>query len=206
MFFKMKKNKFFSKLRICFYFCFCLSLYFLFPLSAFAAATPMVQATVDRNQMGQTDTLTLSISVSSADEVEVSEPKIPNLSGFDIVNSWQSSSSSSKLMQGPNGMQFETVRRQDFNYLLTAQRQGSLTIPGFEVNVDGKAYTTKPISIKVSGKGSGATQNQQLPGQNLLDEEEEIFNQLLQRQIPTLNQQSMLLCLGRVNGCLFLLM
>lgn len=186
MILNMHKNKIFSVVLLFIGINFCFS-------SVFAAATPTVQATVDRNQMGQTDTLTLSISVSSTDEVNVSEPKIPNLSGFDIVNSWQSSSTSSKLTQGPHGMQFETVRRQDFNYLLTAQRQGSLTIPGFEVNVDGKPYTTKPIAIKVSGKGSGSTQNQQLPGQDLLDEEEEIFNQLLQRhgmrQLPGQRQQ-----------------
>ncbi|MEZ0393011.1 MAG: BatD family protein [Pseudobdellovibrionaceae bacterium] len=159
---------------------------FLFILSFVCQATLAnvnVQATVDRNEMGLGDTLTLSVSVQSSEAVEVSEPRIPSLSGFSLVNNWTSSSSSSKLVQGQGGMQFETVRRQDFNYMLTPQRQGTITIPGFEVVVDGKAYNTKPIAIRVSGQGSGATQTPPgLPNMEDIDEAEEMFNQLLQRR------------------------
>lgn len=146
-------------------------------------ANVLVQSTVDRNQMGMGDTLTLSVSVQSSDSVEVQEPRVPNLSGFDLVSSWNSSSSSSKLVQGAQGMQFETVRRQDFNYMLTPQRQGKITIPGFEVIVEGKTYTTKPILVQVSAQGSGAAQAPPgLPPQDEMDEAEELFNQLLQRR------------------------
>jgi hypothetical protein len=148
-----------------------------------AEASVNVQATVDRNEMGMGDTLTLSVSVQSNESVDVSEPRVPQLAGFELVNTWSSSSTSSKLVQGANGMQFETVRRQDFNYMITPQRQGTITIPGFEVIVDNKTYTTKPIKIEVSGQGSGATQNPRgVPGQDEVDEAEEMFNQLLQRR------------------------
>lgn len=160
------------------------ALVFLFSLFvAGAQASVQVQSIVDRNEMGVGDTVTLSVSVQSTESVEVSEPRVPQLSGFDLVNSWVSSSTSSKLIQGPNGMQFETVRRQDFNYMLTPTRAGNLTIPGFEVIVDGKTYNTKPVVIQVSKEGSGAAQPPSgLPGMQDLDEAEEMFNQLLQRR------------------------
>ncbi len=148
-----------------------------------ALASVNVQAIVDRNEMGMGDTLTLSVSAQSTESVDVSEPRVPQLNGFELVNSWSSSSTSSKLLQGPNGMQFETVRRQDFNFMLTPTKPGRLTIPGFEVIVDGKAYTTKPIAIEVSQQGSGAAQLPQgMPTPSDIDEAEEMFNQLLQRK------------------------
>ncbi len=161
-----------------------IKLFFLISLlTALAHAGVIVQSQVDRNEMGLGDTLTLSVSVQSNDSVEVTEPRVPNLNGFDLVNSSSASSTSSKLVQGQGGMQFESVRRQDFNYLLTPKKQGTITIPGFEVIVDGKPYTTKPISIRVSGQGSGAAQAPRgLPPQDEMDQAEEMFNQLLQRR------------------------
>lgn len=160
---------------------FVVSLFYFFGWMAFANV--VVQSTVDRNEMGLGDTLTMSVSIQSSDSVEIQEPRVPNLSGFNLVNSWNSSSASSKLVQGAQGMQFETVRRQDFNYMLTPQRQGKITIPGFEVIVDGKTYTTKPILIQVSGQGSGTKQAPPAqPQSEEMDEAEELFNQLLQRR------------------------
>lgn len=156
--------------------------FIFFSLTSFAQGVK-VEATVDRNEMGMGDTLTLSISVTSSDSVEAQEPRIPSLNGFELVNSWTSSSTSSRLVQGPGGMQFETQRRQDFNYMLTPQRAGALTIPGFEVIVDGKRYETKPIRMQVLEQGSGAAQMPQgLPNMNDIDEAEDLFNQLLQKR------------------------
>jgi hypothetical protein len=155
-------------------------------MSTWAAVT--VNSTVDRNEMGMGDTLTVTVSVSSTESVDVQDPRIPNIAGFDLVNTWTSSSTSSKLMRGAGGMQFETVRRQDFNYMVTPQKNGNLSLPAFEVVVDGKTYTTKPIVIKVSAQGSGAASRPQAranPGgfpDDEMDEEEALFNQLLQRR------------------------
>ncbi|PIS09894.1 MAG: protein BatD [Bdellovibrio sp. CG10_big_fil_rev_8_21_14_0_10_47_8] len=155
----------------------------LFSGVASVRAAVTVQSTVDRNELGLGDTVTLSVSVGSSESVDVQEPRIPNIAGFDLVNSWNASSTSSRLVQGNGGMQFETVRRQDFNYMLTPQKAGTLTIPGFEVVVEGKTYTTKPIAIKVSPHGSGAGVNPPgLPQQDEMDEAEQLFDQLLRRQ------------------------
>jgi len=163
---------------------------FFLPMMVWAAVT--VQSTVDRNDMGMGDTLTLTISVMSDESVDVTEPQLSNMEQFDLVNSWNSSSTSSKLMQGQGGMQFQTVRTQDYNYMITPKKQGTLQIPTFSVQVDGKTYTTKPITIRVSAQGSGAaiTPPSRRGGANgmppdmedEMDQAEQMFNQLLQRR------------------------
>lgn len=148
-----------------------------------AQADVSVVSTVDRTEMGVGDTFTVTISVTSTESVDVGEPRIPNLDEFELVNSWNSSSTSTKLIQGPGGMQFESVRRYDFSYMLTPLKAGNISIPAFEVVVDGKVHYTKPILLSVSEEGSGAAQAPQgFPGGTMLDEADEIFNQLLQRR------------------------
>jgi hypothetical protein len=167
-----------------------LSVFIFFPLSFAKAASPSigVQATVDRNEMGLGDSLQLTISVSSTENVDVGEPKVPQLKGFNLLNSGSSTSTSTKLVQGANGMQFQTLKRYDFIYLLGAQQKGNLTIPAFEVLVEGRNYLTKPIVIKVSPEGSGATLNPRnrnqmdAPDEELLDEADQIMQQMLRNR------------------------
>ena len=161
-----------------------------------------VQALVDRNEMSVGDSFTLTVSVSSDESVDVQEPRAPDLEGFELLNSWQSSSTSQRLVNGSGGMQFEVQRRKDFNYLLAPRKKGTYSVGAFEVVVDGKVYNTQPITLSVGDAGTGGGANrggsrgQQLrrqlpgfgniPGQDILDEmdraEEELFNQLLQRR------------------------
>lgn len=162
-----------------------------------------VQATVDRNEMAAGDSFTLTVSVSSDESVDVKEPRAPDMDGFELLNSWQSSSTSQRLVNGSGGMQFEVQRRKDYNYLLTPRKKGTYSVGAFEVVVEGKVYNTQPITLTVGDAGSGGggrgrgNPRQQMrrqmppgfgnmPGQDMLDEmdraEEELFNQLLQRR------------------------
>ncbi len=161
---------------------FLISFISVFCISSQVFASVNVQSLVDRNEMGMGDTLTWTISVQSSDSVNPSEPRLNDLQDFDLVNSWTSTASSSKLMQGPGGMQFETVRKFDFNYMITPKKTGNLTIPSIEIQVDGKSYSTKPISISVSAQGSGAATPPRGRQFEEESEEEQIFNQLLQRR------------------------
>ncbi len=179
-------------------------------LAAFVAPAAMakvsVQATVDRNEMAVGDSFTLAVSVISDESVDIKEPRAPDMDGFELLNSWQSSSTSQRLVNGSGGMQFEVQRRKDFSYLLAPRKKGTYSVGAFEVVVEGKVYNTQPVTISVgeAGSGRGAVQPrggsraQQLrrqmqqgfggnvPGQDLMDEmdraEEELFNQLLQRR------------------------
>jgi hypothetical protein len=153
-----------------------------------ALAEVKVRSFADRKDMGQGDTIDVAVQITSTEAVEVGEPQVPDFPDFDLVNSWTTSSTSSKLVAGANGMEFQTLKQVEFHYMLAPQKQGLLMIPAFEINVDGKSYKTTPFSIRVSGQGSGANQ---VPGrrgggglgsEDEIDEAEAIFNQLLQRQ------------------------
>jgi hypothetical protein len=161
------------------------SMILIYLMSAVALAAVNVQSSIDRNEMGMGDTLTLTVSITSTDSVEASEPHIPQLEGFDLVNSWTSSSSSSKLIQSGGGMKFETVRAENYNYMLTPKHAGTIKIPAIEVRVDGKNYSTKQIEVKVDKQGSGAAKrpNIGIPDdtEDPLEEADQMFQQLLQR-------------------------
>lgn len=178
------------------------------PSSAFAAAKVAVQSIVDRNEMGVGDSFTLTVTVISDDSVDIQEPRAPDLEGFELLNSWQASSTSQRLMNTSSGMQFEVQRRKDFNYLLAPRKQGTYSVGAFEVVVNGKVYNSQPITISVGDAGKGPRSGSQkprrsqmppgfggLPGADMLDEmdrmEEEIFNQLLQRRQRTLPNGTM---------------
>ncbi|WP_374029967.1 BatD family protein [Bdellovibrio bacteriovorus] len=177
---------------------------FLFFLSIlfwtfFAQANTTVQTTVDRNEMGMGDTFTLTVAVVSTDEVNIQDPRIPDLDGFDLLNNWQSTAVAQKLVNTPSGMQFETQRRKEFHYMLSPKRPGTLSVSSFEVVVDGKVHRTQPIVIKVGAPGSGAPppakkRPGQMPGfddpfEDMDNAEEEIFNQLLRQRQKLLQQQ-----------------
>lgn len=166
----------------------------LFSNVTLATPTVSVQATVDRNEMGLGDSVQVTVSVTSSESVDVQEPRVPNLNGFNLLNSGSSTSTSTKLVQGPNGMQFQTQKRYDFIYLLGAQQKGKITIPAFEVQVNGKNYFTKPIVMTVLPEGSGATlaPRGQRPGlpQGVLPDEEDIdeADRLLQEMMRNRGQ------------------
>jgi hypothetical protein len=165
-----------------------------------AWAKVTAQATVDRNEMAVGDSFTLTVSVASDEAFESQEPRAPDLQGFELLNSWQSSSTSQRLVQTARGMEFEVQRRKDFNYLLSPRKGGTYSVGAFEVIVDGKTYSTQPITISVGAAGSapaakarprGRPQPQaQMPNgwpgadsfEDIDKAEEELFNQLLQRQ------------------------
>ncbi len=161
-----------------------ISFFLLFMASTEALAELKVQATVPQSQIGLGDTVILTVSVSSDISFEANEPTVPKLEGFNLINSWNSSSTSSKLMQTTGGMQFQTLRRQEFNFMLSPTQPGRLTIPPFRVTVNGRTYDTKAISIQVDPHGSGAGKQNPVPGMpdlDDIDEADQAFQQLLQR-------------------------
>jgi hypothetical protein len=162
----------------------------LISLSAWAANIK-VDAVVDRNSVNMGEPIRLTLTVSSNENVDVGSPSLPPLSGLELLNTFTSSGTSSRLTQGPRGMEFETSHQQKFTYVLAPTQTGQLSVDSLEVVVDGKAYKTNPILINVSKSGANprqqqAPQNNFPPGfddaQDPIDEAEEMFNQLLQRR------------------------
>ena len=175
---------------------------FLGSSAAFAAGDVEVTATVDRTQLSPDDTFQLRVGVSSSGEVSSSQPTLPPLNDFEILNEWQSNESRTSFTSGRGGMQRKTIQTTNYNFLLQPKREGQLTIGGVEVVVDGQAHVTKPISLKVakglgapsggrgrqapgagagSSSGSGGGRVQMPPGFEDEEDVDDVFSQLLRR-------------------------
>lgn len=173
--------------------------FFLFLFTGICVqAAPVVQSTVDRNEMGLGDTFTLTVSVVSTSDEDIQEPRVPEVDGFDLLNSWQSTAVAQKLVSTPSGMQFETQRRKEFHFMLSPQRAGTLSLASIEVVVSGKVYRTQPIVIKVGAQSQGGpARRPQRPGSagsqdpfEAMDQaEEDLFSQLLRQRQRLLQQQ-----------------
>lgn len=171
--------------------------FIFFGLFAQAAGTT-VQSTVDRNEMGLGDTFTLSVVVTSSEEVDIQEPRLPDLDGFDLLNNWQSNAVAQKLINTPSGMQFETQRRKEFHYQLSPRKTGTLSVSSFELVIGGKVHRTQPIVIKVGQQGSSPQKGPKRPAmppgfedpfESMDNAEQEIFDQLLRQRQRLLQQQ-----------------
>lgn len=161
------------------------SLLFLSVMTAVASAEGVeVTASVDRNQVGIGDVINLTIAIGAQESVNVEAPRISNIPGFEIINSSTGSETRSSYVNG----RFITQQSRTFNYMLAVTKPGKVEIPSFTVNVEGKAYQTKKIEIAVSNQRSGQNQANRRqrpdPFGMLDDDEEELFNQMLQRNFP----------------------
>jgi hypothetical protein len=109
-----------------------------------SAQAPAVSATVDRNAIGIDETLTLSIAVEGAG----GQPALPPLDDFQVLGT-----SSGVQMRTVNG---NTTTQTVTQYRLQPLRSGELTIPAFQIVVDGQGSAlTDPIVVSVT-QGSGA--------------------------------------------------
>lgn len=178
----------------------------LFLVSATAAANVSVQASVDRGQVGLGQVLTVTLAVVSSESVQLGPPRPPDFEGFELQNASQSSSTSRRLVQTPQGMDFQTQHRQEYHYRLRAANPGRRVIGSFDIAIDGRTQTTQPIVVEITsepqnepraGRGrpdeeTGLPGGFQWPGVNSLEDleraDEELFNQLLQRRQQMLDR------------------
>lgn len=128
------------------------------------AADIKVKAQVDRNQLGIGELFVLNVSVESDDDFDMTEPRLPNINGIELINSAAGGYQSSSSMNIVNG-KTEFVKKvyQDFNYQLSPQKEGVFVIPPVGVVVGGQTYRTNPIKIEVkdeyrNGAGGGQAQ------------------------------------------------
>lgn len=166
------------------------------------AANVKVEATVDRNQMGIGESFTLNISVQSDEDFELTEPQVPRVSGLEVINVVPGGRQSSSSMTIINGKtQFIQRTSQDYNFILSPQKEGSFVIPGIDVNIEGQNYKTNPIKIDVQEEfrnsraqpkgrprfppGYGGQQVDEEDSSNTLgsiQDTEDLFEQLLRQQ------------------------
>jgi hypothetical protein len=105
---------------------------------AAAGADVQVKARVDRNQVSPGESFRMMVTIDGADGTV----KTDNITDFMIHSRGTSTS-----MQFING---RMSRQVTYNFTMIAQKQGRLTIPALDVEVDGKVYQTEPIVMTVA--------------------------------------------------------
>ncbi|MFP5520609.1 MAG: BatD family protein, partial [Bdellovibrionia bacterium] len=173
---------------------FIISLFLVFWCVA-SGAEVKVTAEANPKAVALGENVTVTVTVSDSEEFEAEEPRLPDLDGFDLLNSWDQTAVSQKLVSTPQGMQFQTNRRREFNYMLSPKALGQLSVGSFEVVVNGKAYRTQPLTVSVTKEsasgGAGAPRRGGQPPdpfEDMLNAEEEMFRQLLQSRNQMLRQ------------------
>lgn len=163
------------------------------------AAQFQVETQVDRNQMGIGDSFTLNIRVVGDEDFELAEPKIPEIAGIELLNSWAGGRQSSSSMAIINGKsQFSKSVAQDFNFQMSPQKEGVFLIPVIDLNINGQSYKSKPVKIEVKEEFRGSRKQKNKPAGrpqfpngfddeedspfNQMPDPEDLFNQLMQQR------------------------
>lgn len=118
------------------------------------------QAYVDRTRVGYMEDFRLTLEISGDSVDEVVQPKLDNITDFNIVSSSSSSSSSISIVN--NRMERTTTR--SFIYTLSPKSTGTFLIPPVSINLNRQTYTSDPISITVV---EGTTQAPPQPSRSL---------------------------------------
>lgn len=100
-----------------------------------------------RCNVGEQVVLELRLSGSTTDPLE---PRVPDIAGVSMEFA-----GASKNVSMINGV---TTSSSTYTYILTPTQQGSITVPGISMSVDGQSYTTEPLKLQV-GVSSGQPQS-----------------------------------------------
>jgi hypothetical protein len=106
----------------------------------------VIEARVDMQQMGEGDSLTLTIEVRGSRPAHAEEPDLSGLADFNIAAGPSTSTSTSMIWRGG---QASSSTSQQYSYILLPRRRGTLTIPTISVKVGSRVLRTDPISVEV---------------------------------------------------------
>ncbi|MCD6329287.1 MAG: protein BatD [Candidatus Cloacimonetes bacterium] len=115
-----------------------------------------VTSYVDKSTVSLNELLKLTVEIKSDEQINA-EPKIPQLTGFQIVG--QSSSSSTSIEIINNEMSRSVT--QSFTYSLRPLKIGSFTIPPIHTKFKNKTYRSKTINVTVVEENSNIPQPRQ---------------------------------------------
>jgi len=108
---------------------------------AYAQNDVSFTASVDQTTISSDDSLTLQLKLTGSFS-GAGQPQLPQIDGFSVIGSSQSSQFSIV-----NGQMSSKVT---FTYQLRPTRTGEITIPAISIKLNGQTYQTDPISIEVA--------------------------------------------------------
>jgi hypothetical protein len=105
-----------------------------------------VEARVDAREIGEGDSLTLTIEIRGTRPAAVEEPDLSGLADFNIAAGPSHSTSTSMVWRGG---QASSSTSQQYSYILLPRRRGTLTIPTVSVKVGSRVLRTDPVNVEV---------------------------------------------------------
>ncbi|RKX96568.1 MAG: hypothetical protein DRP84_00540 [Spirochaetes bacterium] len=133
---------------IAFFVVFILSVLIAAPSISSAEKVVKIYSSVDENQIGINQTLTLSVTIETKNISKVLEPSIPDISPFKVVSKNSSTSTEISFINGKTSR----VKKYRYKYTLKPGKIGKFLISPISVTYKGKEYKTDPIVITVTEK------------------------------------------------------
>lgn len=123
-----------------------LVLFFTAFTSGVLGAEVAVSVSVDKNRVALNDTVRMNVTVEGSGNVP--EPKMPDLSAFNVYSSGRSQN-----ISFVNGSMSSSV---SYSYSLMPKSAGTFTIGPFTVEAEGRSFQSEPVTIEVTPSGASA--------------------------------------------------
>lgn len=117
--------------------------------SAFAQSAK-VTATLSETDVYTGERVSLTINIKGKNFNNVSTPDLPDLKGMEYLSTSPSTSSNYSFINGV------ISRSYSYTYYLQADKEGTYTIPPVKVTIDGKAFSTDPITVHIQNRNKAA--------------------------------------------------
>lgn len=110
-----------------------------------AAQNVKVSASLRNSTIGLSDQLQVDLEVSGDKKIDLAAPSAPQIPSFSYRNVLSSSSSQTSWINGS----FSSSHTKTFTYVYLPQKTGSFRVPGFQLRIGGRDYSTPDLSVKV---------------------------------------------------------
>jgi hypothetical protein len=112
-----------------------------------AEKSPRVIAEIERNRIYEGESVLYRVTVENVENPR--EPTLKGFDDFDVATLGQQSLDQQSIVI-INGKRTDNIRRgRQFNFRLTPKRAGEFTLPGPEVEVEGKTIHGREVSLRV---------------------------------------------------------
>ncbi|MEL7833435.1 BatD family protein [Fodinibius sp. Rm-B-1B1-1] len=108
-----------------------------------------VEASVSESTVYTGERVSLSIEISGSFN-NVSRPELPDFDNFRLLSNSPSTSRSYRYINGQSSVTYT------YSYYLIAQKKGEFKIPPANITIDGEAYTTNAIPVRVVDRDESA--------------------------------------------------
>jgi len=127
-----------------------LLLLLLSTISPAFAQSAKVTATLSETDIYTGERVSLTVNITGKNFNNVSTPDLPDLTGLEYLSTSPSTSSNYSFINGV------ISRSYTYTYYLQADKEGTYTIPPVKVTIDGKTYSTDPISVHIQNRNKAA--------------------------------------------------